>query len=48
MRRNGNPKILSFYAIFGSRKVLRKEKIIKKNDFLIFDFIMENMKENKI
>ena len=33
---------------FGFRKVLRKEKIIKENYFLMFDFIMKNMKENQI
>ena len=27
-------------------KVLKKEKNIKKNDFLLFGFIMKNMKEN--
>ena len=34
--------------MFGFHKVLRKEKNIKKNDFLIFDFAMKNIKENQI
>ena len=33
--------------MFNSRKILRK-KHIKKNDFLMFDFTMKNMKENQI
>ena len=32
--------------MFGSRKVLRKEKIIKENDFLMFGCSMKNIKEN--
>ena len=34
--------------MFGYKKVLRKEKNIKKNDFLIFGFTMKNNKENYI
>ena len=34
--------------MFGSRKVLRKEKNVKENGFFMFNFIMENMKENLI
>ena len=35
--------------MFGSKKVLRKEKkIVKENDFLIFDFTMKNRKEKQI
>ena len=35
--------------MFGSRKILRKEKKnIKENDFFIFDCLMKNIKENKI
>ena len=33
--------------MFGFQKMLRK-KIVKKNNFLMFDFIMENTKENFI
>ena len=36
----------NFIAMFGSRKILRK-KNVKKNDFLIFSFIMENTKETQ-
>ena len=35
-------------TMFGSWKVLRKEKKIKKNGFLMFGFIMKNTKENQI
>ena len=35
--------------MFGSWKVPRKEKkCYKENDFLMFGFSMENMKQNKI
>ena len=34
--------------MFGSQKVLRKEKNDKKNGFLIFGFSMGNEKENKL
>ena len=34
--------------MFGSWKVLKKEKTIKKNGFLMFGFIMKNTKENQI
>ena len=34
--------------MFGPEKYYRKKKIIKKNGFFIFDFTIENMKENKI
>ena len=34
--------------MFSSRRVLRKEKNVKENDFLIFGFIVENMKESRI
>ena len=33
--------------MFNSRKILRK-KHIKKNDFLMFDFTMKNVKKKKI
>ena len=32
--------------MFGSQKVLRKEKIIKENDFFMFGCPMKNIKEN--
>ena len=32
--------------MFGSRKVLRKEKNDKKNYFLMFDSIIKSFKEN--
>ena len=35
-------------AMFGSHKVLKKKKYIKRNGFLIFDFVMENINETKI
>ena len=35
-------------TMFGSWKVLKKEKTIKKNGFLMFGFIMKNTKENQI
>ena len=35
-------------TMFSSWKVLRKEKKIKKNGFLMFGFIMKNTKENQI
>ena len=34
--------------MFGFRKILRKEKNVKKNVFLLFNFTIENMKENQI
>ena len=35
--------------MFGSLKIIKKEKKnSKENDFLMFDFSMKNMKENKI
>ena len=34
--------------MFGSLKVLRKEKKTYENNFLIFDYNRENTKENKI
>ena len=34
--------------MFGSQKVSRKEKNVKENDFFMFSFIMENVKENLI
>ena len=33
---------------FGTQKILRKEKKTKKNNFLMFNFNVENRKENKI
>ena len=33
-------------TMYGSQKVLEKEKNGKENYFLIYDFIMENMKES--
>ena len=33
-------------SYIGFQKVLKKEKKCKKNSFLIFDFIIENTKEN--
>ena len=33
---------------FGTQKVLGKEKILRKNDFLMFGFTMKNLKENQI
>ena len=36
----------SFFFIL--KKVLRKKKINKKNDFFIFDFNIKNIRENKI
>ena len=36
-------------AMFGSHKVLKKEKKnIKRNGFLIFNFVMENINETQI
>ena len=35
-----------FNVIFGSWKVLKKKNIIKKNDFLLLDFVIKNI--NKI
>ena len=32
--------------MFGSRKVQRKEKNVKKNDFLIFGYFIKYSKEN--
>ena len=32
--------------MFGSQKIIRKEKIIKKNNFIIFGCNMKNIKEN--
>ena len=34
--------------MFDSWKVVRKVKNVKKNVFLLFGFIMKNMKENQI
>ena len=34
--------------MFGPKKNYGKKKIVKKNGFFIFDFTIENMKENKI
>ena len=34
--------------MFGYLKVLRKEKNVKGNYFIMFDFIIKNTKENKI
>ena len=34
--------------MFGSWKILRKEKNIKENDFLMFNCPMKNIKENKL
>ena len=33
---------------FGSRKILRKEKKCKENDFFMFGYPMKNIKENQI
>ena len=33
--------------MFDYHKILKKEKNSKENDFLIFNYIMENSKENK-
>ena len=39
----------NIYAMFGSKKVLKKEKEnVKKNYFLIFGITIENSKANKI
>ena len=35
-------------APFGTRKVLRKEKNTRENDFVVFGFTVENIKENQI
>ena len=35
-------------AMFGSRKILRKEKKNGENDFLMFGFNIENKKKNQI
>ena len=35
-------------AMFGSQKVLRKEKNTKENDFLIFGCVIKNIKENQM
>ena len=35
-------------AIFGSWEILREEKNIEENGFLMFDFMVENTKENQI
>ena len=32
-------------VMFGSRKILRKEKNVKENDFFMFDCPMKNIKE---
>ena len=37
-----------FSAMFGSRKVQRKEKNTKENDFLMFGCPIKNIKENQI
>ena len=34
--------------MFGSQKILGKEKNVKKNGFLTFGFTIENIKENQI
>ena len=34
--------------MFGFQKVLRKEKKAKENDFLMFGYTIENIKENQI
>ena len=34
--------------MFDLRKILRKEKNVKKNDFLMFGFDMKNRNENQI
>ena len=34
--------------MFGAKKILRKEKKNKKNGFLLFGFIMENIKKSNI
>ena len=33
--------------MFDSRKILRKEKNVKENDFFIFNYPMKNIKENQ-
>ena len=38
----------SFKVEFGFRKVLRKERNDKENDFLMVDCLMKNIKENQI
>ena len=35
-------------ALFGTEKVLGEGKNTKKNNFLIFDFTMKNIKSNQI
>ena len=35
------------YAMFGSRKVLRKEEKIKENGFLMFDFNVKKIWKKK-
>ena len=34
------------WKVFGTQKVLGKGKKTKKNDFLMFGFLVENIKEN--
>ena len=38
----------NIYAMFCSRKILRKEKKMLRKIILIFGFNIENMKENQI
>lgn len=40
--------IAEFMAMFGLGKYKGKKTFFKENDFLMFGFIMENKKENKI
>ena len=40
--------VINTMTIFGSQKILGKEKNIKKNSFLMFGFTIENIKENQI
>ena len=40
--------IFGFQKILKFQKILRKEKNGKKNNFIIFDCLMKNFKENKI
>ena len=37
-----------FSILFGSRKILKKDKNTKENDFFMFGCLMKNIKENQI
>ena len=40
--------VINTMTIFGSQKILGKEKNVKKNSFLMFGFTIKNIKENQI